>query len=92
MSDQNLPPETPFRPPTPSLTDSTLSPSPTISLVDLSEEQLKALGDLYHGLTGAARMRLEGWDADYFGELADEALMPYLPMYREHYDLPLIVG
>ena len=75
-----------------SLMNSTSEQSKTLRLEDLTEAQFKQLEISYKGLTGSAKMRSMGCPADYFLSEEQEALMPYLPIYRERFNLPLVVG
>ena len=75
-----------------SLTASICGKSKTLRLEDLTEAQFKQLEIIYKGLTGSAKMRSMGCPADYFLSEEEEALMPYLPIYRERFNLPLVAG
>jgi len=73
--------------------ESTSSPSQIPSLTDLNEEQLKRLGIIYKSVTIAAEERSKGNESsDAWVPPRHEWLLAYLPAYREHFNLPLVVG
>lgn len=86
MQDQNSPTKTA------SSTTSPSNPSPTLSLDQLNEEQLRRLANLHQAFRTAALARQQGIDCDYFESPEEAALLPYLPLYRAEYNLPLVKG
>lgn len=74
------------------MTDSTFNPPQNLSLSDLSESQLKQLADLHRAYEIAANARLQGIDCDYFEGSEEAALLPWLPLYREKFDIPSVRG